>query len=100
MSKALRINTNSRSCVVPIEDVLRIARELRKLLAHAYPSAANAATILEAAAAEETTADVTLTPDEEAAVGRVLDGMDVEGGRLPDGLQELWDGIRIDSGSI
>jgi hypothetical protein len=57
-------------------------------------------TLLEAAAAEETAADVTFTPEEDAAVSRALHGLEFEHGRLPDGLQELWDGIRIDSGTI
>lgn len=100
MAPALRINTTSRSCTVPLDEVAVLARELRRLAHDAYPGGASAATILEAASAEETAADVTFTNEEEAALSRALHGLKFEQGRLPEGLQELWDGLRIDSGTI
>jgi hypothetical protein len=100
VAPAVRIITNSRRCVVPLDEVALLARELRRLPLDAYTGAVSAATILEATAAEETATDVTFTPEEEAALSRALHGLEVERGRLAGGLQELWDGIRIDSGAI
>ena len=93
MAPALRLNVNGRRNVVPLDEVAVLARGVRRLPADAYPSAVNAATILEAASAEQTASDVEFEPGEEQALGRVLHGLDVER-RLPDALRAVWNDLR------
>ena len=89
--------TNSRRCELSPDEVKRLVGELRRLM---VDGAAEAATILEAALAEDKVADVTVEPEEEAALHRALHGMVVKSRRLTTGLQCLWDGMQIDAGRI
>jgi hypothetical protein len=93
--QAVVVVTNSRRCELSPDEVKRLVGELRRLM---LDGAAEAATILEAALAEDMAADVSFEPAEEAALHRALHGMVVKSRRLTTGLQCLWDGLRIDAG--
>jgi hypothetical protein len=99
--KALRINTSSRACVVGVDELEKLIGELRSLSQGTYSEAGILATVLEAGLAEEMASpELKLGPDEEEALGRALNGLEVSERRLSDGLQCLYDGFRIDRGTI
>ena len=90
--KALRILTDTRDCVVPLDQVALLVRTLRGLPADAFPSAANTATIFESGVVEETAlAEVKFLPGEEAALQAALERLAFQQA-LPDGLRCLQHG--------
>jgi hypothetical protein len=95
--QAVVVVTNSRRCELSPDEVKRLVGELRRLM---LDGAAEAATILEAALAEDTAAAVSFEPVEEAALHRALHGMVVKARRLTTGLHCLWDGMEIDAGTM
>lgn len=99
--KALRINTSSRACVVGVDELEKLIRELRSLSQGTYAEAGMLASVLETGLAEEMASpEIKLGPDEEEALGRALNGLEASERRLSDGLQCLYDGFRTDRDRI
>ena len=95
--EALRINTESRECRIPIGEVELLIRELGELQ-NTYPGAANAATILQSGLDKELVVSAFGFKDgEEKALLAVLDKIHFSDGLLDDGLRCLWEGINIDA---
>lgn len=97
---SVRISTMPKECVLSAEQASLLVTELAELDPSAYPDAAAVQEELATRADGSITSTYRPSPIHRAALSRVLDGLSVERPLPPGGLQRLFDGVRIEEGSI